>query len=274
VRGALTVETDAACKSGRDGAEYSNICLCLGGIEFIIGVVVMLVSRNFDDVEIEQLGLNGKVRAESEVAFGDRVGVILIHGRAGDENVMWVFSRAIEDLDPIVIAPRGLVPDPIGGYSWWNLHHDPNTEESPSPSHSKLAQVKPAIDKIIEAAKKMPEMYGVDPNKIFVLGFSQGGAVSISCAMEHPQMFRGVGMLASFVPSVIKEKYADCDLSGLNVFISHGTKDRIIPIERAKEGLDFLTERGANVAYNEDEVGHKISSAGIKSFKNWLMERA
>src|SRR5690606_10262001 len=136
-------------------------------------------------------------------------------------------SRAIEALDPIVIAPRGLVPDPIGGHSWWTLDHDPNTEESPSPAHSKFSQLRPAVETIKNIATGMPETYGVDPQKIFVLGFSQGGAAAISCALEFPNIFQGVGMLASFVPSVVKEKYHSVNLGGLNVFMSHGEKDRI-----------------------------------------------
>src|SRR5690606_19214887 len=130
-------------------------------------------------------------------------------------------------------------------YSWWDLHHDPKTEESPSPSQSKLKQVQPAIETIMKMAEKMPDTYGVDPKKIFVLGFSQGGAVAISAALDNPSLFKGVGMLASFIPSVIKEKFQGSDATDLNVFISHGTHDKTIPVERAKEGAAFLTERGA-----------------------------
>ena len=46
--------------------------------------------------------------------------VLMLHGRSGDENVMWVFARALPP-DWLIVAPRAIQPDPAGGFSAWSL---------------------------------------------------------------------------------------------------------------------------------------------------------
>lgn len=229
----------------------------------------MLSNREFNHLEEQAFGTFGKVHDSSAQAFGQRTGIILVHGRAGNETLMWVFSRVIEQLDPIVVAPRAITEDEIGGYSWWKVSQPANVQLSNSPKDTRQQQLEPAINLLEGIATSMPELYGVDPDRIFAIGFSQGGALCISLAMRNPRLFKGVGMLASFIPKVIQENHHG-DLKNLNVFVSHGTKDEIIPVERAQESVEFLKHFGANVFYNQDDVAHKISSSGLKAFREWL----
>ena len=234
----------------------------------------MLQSREFTKNEEEVFGLFGRVRDNSAISFGNRVGIILLHGRAGDETLMWVFSRAIEQLDPVVVAPRALKKDPIGGYSWWNVAQALEQVESPSPRITTLEDLRPGLESLTNMALRLPDLYGVDPNLIFVVGFSQGGALAIASALNTPSLFCGVGLLASFVPTSVQSKFGNSCFSNLNVFMSHGTKDDIVPYEKAEESAAFIRKIGADLFFNKDEVGHKISSAGLKSFKNWFIEKA
>ena len=110
--------------------------------------------------------------------------------------------------------------------------------------------------------------------KIFGIGFSQGGALAITLALSRPNLFKGVGMLASFIPRSVQEEYIGSKFSQLDVFMSHGLKDEIIPIERAEESVEFIKHVGGKVYFNKDEVGHKISSGGVKAFKAWIDTRA
>lgn len=221
--------------------------------------ITLLSNRDFTEEEASEFGVFGKIHDSSAVPFGERVGVILVHGRAGNESVMWVFSKAIEMHDPIVIAPRATKQDEIGGYSWWDIGQEVSFEE-----------VCRASEHISTIARAMPEKYGVDPKKIIIIGFSQGGAVSISSALLEPDLFLGVGMLASFVPRVMMRLDSPDEGIPKNVFISHGTKDEVVTIERALLGYEFLKERGVSVHFSEDDVGHKISSSSLRQFKEWI----
>ena len=66
-----------------------------------------------DGPAFERAGLIHRVREPER--SGLRRTVVMLHGRSGDENVMWVFARAVP-ADWLVLAPRGLKPDLI--YRW------------------------------------------------------------------------------------------------------------------------------------------------------------
>jgi phospholipase/carboxylesterase len=230
----------------------------------------MLKNRDLTEIEKQEFGFFGKIREESEIEFGKRVGVILLHGRAGDETLMWVFSRVIQELDPIVVAPRAILADAIGGFSWWDVPHTKDIQESPSPKLTTMDHMQPALGLIENLINKLPQKYGVDPRKIIIIGFSQGGALAITLALKNPSIFLGVGMIASFVPESIQVTFENTDLKNLNIFMSHGIKDEIIPISKANRSAEFLKINNANLEYSTDDVGHKISSRSLKSFKEWI----
>lgn len=230
----------------------------------------MLSNREFTDEEMATFGSAGRVRANSGVNYGERIGVILVHGRAGNENVMWVFSKAIEELDPIIIAPRALEIDPIGGYSWWNLDNRPATSESTAPVATNESHLKAPHRLIDNMVKKLTKMYGVDPSKILAIGFSQGGAVLGTYALLNPGVLSGVGFLSSFIPSYFINSFNSNSENKTKFFMSHGTKDDIIPYSRALETKDFFIKNNLDLNFHSDDVAHKISSSGIRELKTWL----
>src|SRR5262245_26898267 len=45
---------------------------------------------------------------------------ILVHGRAGNFDLMWTFRRCLPE-GVHIFALQAPIPDPIGGYSWWDI---------------------------------------------------------------------------------------------------------------------------------------------------------
>ena len=46
---------------------------------------------------------------------------------------------------------------------------------------------------------------------------------------------------------------------GKRGFVAHGTRDELVPVEKARHSVQLLEQGGTQVAYCEDEVGHKLS---------------
>ncbi len=237
----------------------------------------MIENRPLDIIEEERLGLIGRIKDSSELPWGERVGIVLVHGRAGNETVMWVFSKIIEGFDPIVFAPRAIAPDKIGGYSWWEVESDfrgsiSEPKESISPEAGWL-KLNPSIEALESAVRKLPDLYGVDPKKVVAIGFSQGGALISSVALANPTLFRGVAMLASFTPNIVRERYKDIDNMSLpSFFMSHGVLDQIIPYEKALVTKEFIEKKASSFHFHHDQVTHKISSSGMRELKVWIEE--
>jgi len=113
---------------------------------------------------------------------------------------------------------------------------------------------------------------GLDASVFDVMGFSQGGAMSSLLAFLYPQRVRKIGILAGFVPSGLEELVSQRPLEGKPFFVAHGTKDEMVPIDRARASIELLEQAGANVTYCEDEVGHKVSVTCLRSLKKFFAD--
>lgn len=199
--------------------------------------------------------------------------VLLIHGRAGNAEVMWVFEKAFASLDPLYVAPQAFVEDPLGGFSWF-----PHREKGVQVSIEERTQdIKNMLSKIEYFLEVLPEIFDFDSNKMFAAGFSQGAAVVSSVCLTNPKRFHGAAMLSGFVPRIFDEhkelvspRLIKREASLSPFFLFHGASDEILPIERAEEAKTLLEKYGARVTLSTDDVGHKVSSKGIKALGAWV----
>lgn len=184
--------------------------------------------------------------------------ILMVHGRAGNMDVMWAFKRCIPD-GCTIIAPEAPLTDPIGGYSWWHLNSEFKKEDAID-----------AANRLIVFIDEVFKYYSLIPKKLIAIGFSQGGAVLSLALQRVPQKFTGVGLLASFT---IKHPEGFIGVSKPDVFIGHGTKDEVVPIEKANYGAEYLRQNGVNVTVSTDEVGHKLGTNSMRALKDWISKQ-
>ena len=118
------------------------------------------------------------------------------------------------------------------------------------------------------------------PQRVIVMGFSQGAALSYAYSLAHPEMLRGVIALAGFLPqpfdsaALRSRQSAERWRAGRNALphylIIHGTHDEAVPIDRRARRRSVLEGRGAAVEYHEHRVGHKVSAQGMKEIARWI----
>jgi predicted esterase len=53
-------------------------------------------------------------------------------------------------------------------------------------------------------------------------------------------------------------------------FVAHGTKDELIPLERAVQAVEQLNAAGAQVTFCEAEVGHKLSADCLRGLETFF----
>jgi phospholipase/carboxylesterase len=184
---------------------------------------------------------------------------------------MWPFTRAFKELNPIVIAAQAPTPDPLGGFSWWEVHSNEHGSMKASTKEDFLVPINGVLDFLTKASS----IYGFELKKINLMGFSQGAAVSASLYSLHPEYFSSCAMLAGFLPKLLVQdlKERRPNLEQHKFVIAHGTKDETIPVDRAREGAELLKELGAQVSYVEDDVGHKIGSQAIKTLTEFYLSQ-
>lgn len=185
--------------------------------------------------------------------------LLLLHGWTGDENSMWMFTRRLPP-NLWIVAPRAPHPAPEGGYSWRPLR--PGTWGLPS-----LSDLQPAAEALLRLVDELSASIGVDTAEFDVAGFSQGGALTNTLALLYPQRIRRAAVLAGFMPSGVEDLLARRVLQGKPFFVAHGAQDNLIPLERARQSVALLEQAGAQVAFCQAEVGHKVGADCLRDLE-------
>ena len=192
--------------------------------------------------------------------------LVLIHGLTGDENVMWVFARNLPE-EYWMVAPRAPHASEMeqGGYSW-------RTGSDKVEDSLQMEQLRDSAQALIRLVDEYAASVGIDASTFDVMGFSQGAAMSSLLAFLYPERIRKGGMLAGFVPRGLEDLVSQRPLEGKPFFVTHGTKDETVPIERARASVDLLEKAVAQVTYCEDDVGHKVSAACLRALKDFFAD--
>ncbi len=178
--------------------------------------------------------------------------VVLVHGRAGNAEVMWAFRRAFPD-GCSFIAPQAFLVDVVGGWSWWDI------------SQSSRENITRAISKLDQFIVRAQEHYQLKPRCLIGVGFSQGAGLLSALMQRSVERFRAVALLAGFV---LKEPEPALK-SRPDVFVAHGESDPVVSLEQCREGVAFLRDAGFPVELHLDQVGHKVGSIAGRALKVW-----
>ena len=190
--------------------------------------------------------------------------ILMVHGRWGTEDVMWIFQQTLPE-DWLIVAPRGIVQEENGYFSW----HPRQQDEWPT-----LAAFETAVATLIQFIHTLPNLYNADLNHIYLMGFSQGAATSLATAIHQPDLIKGIASLVGFMPHGAEDAIETARLAELPVFMAAGTKDERIPLSIARESAKAVRAAGAFLAYHEYETGHKLNGAGMRDLKQWWAEQA
>jgi len=211
---------------------------------------------------VNQAGLIHRV--QKPVGSGPWPTVVMLHGRSGNEDVMWVFARSCP-ANWLLVAPRAIKPDPDGGYAW----HPRGKDEWPT-----LAQFDEAVTAVTRFIHALTTLYNADPQRIYLMGFSQGAATAYATALRHPGLVQGIAGLVGFVPEDCGDAGETAVLRDLPIFMAVGREDPLIPYQRAQGCALTLREAGAALSYHEYDTGHRLNAAGMRDLKSWWQAQA
>jgi phospholipase/carboxylesterase len=189
--------------------------------------------------------------------------VVMLHGHLGNEDVMWIFAQTLPD-SCVIVAPRATIPVSEKSFTWL-----PRVEnEWPT-----LTQFDEAATAVTHYIHTLPNLYPVDLNQVYLMGFSQGAAVAFAVALLNPGLVKGIASLVGFVPLDVDEAISRAALRDMPVFMAAGTQDERVPLAVAQHSATVVRAMGAFLEYREYDTGHKLDVAGVRKLKNWWAER-
>lgn len=222
------------------------------------------MTEALNHVEIEPVsGLAYRVRpAQSESANAPCL--LLLHGVGSNETG---FIELARQLDPrlVVILLRGPLVLAPGRFAWFQVGF------TPSGPAINAAQAEQSRATLLNFLGELPARHGVDPGRIWIAGFSQGGIMSASVALTAPGSVAGFGVLSGrILPEVLPQVKRGDALGKIQAFVSHGVHDQTLGIHFAHHARQVLTGLGVPLVYREYGAGHALDAAMIADFQRWL----
>jgi phospholipase/carboxylesterase len=210
------------------------------------------------------LGLEYRARAAIDSGGGPAPCLILLHGVGRSETSM-ISTGLRQDPRLLVIVPRGPLVLGSNQFAWFQVAITP---EGPV---IKPEQERASRKLLIEFIDALPRARNVDPKRIWIAGFSQGGVMSAGVALVHPEKVAGFGMLGSRILPEIAPLIASAeDLKKLSGYVSHGVQDSVLGIDNARNSHRLLTEKGVRHAYGEYEGEHELTERMQADFSAWM----
>jgi predicted esterase len=126
----------------------------------------------------------------------------------------------------------------------------------------------PDIRFLDEALTLVFRQRAILPDRIAIAGFSDGASYALSLALINGLLFRAA---LAFSPG-----FAAPTTTGGHprIFISHGTRDDVLPIERCGRALARkFRQTGYDVTYDEFEGGHVVPPTSVETAFGVFLDR-
>jgi len=178
--------------------------------------------------------------------------IVAIHG-LGDtpDNFRHLLDQFPEPVR--VILPRGLDPTEGGGWSWFPIRaRDPDVE-------ALSAGIGTAADRIAAGLRALQESRPT-VGKPIVTGFSQGGMLTFTLAVRHPDVVGHAIAVGGWLPPPLVPERKDDATEFPPIHALHGTADPAVRYEPTVAAVEALQTGGFSVELTSYEgVEHVIT---------------
>ncbi len=114
-----------------------------------------------------------------------------------------------------------------------------------------------AEELVLETIRQAAHRYHVDPDRVFLTGMSNGGIGAWLIGMHHAPLFAGLAPMASGLDDVLMPFLAN--LRNTPVYIIHGAKDQVMPVELSRSIARELDRLGYPYVYREHQREHPMA---------------
>jgi phospholipase/carboxylesterase len=171
---------------------------------------------------------------------------VLLHGAGGNTSrILNAFTQLADSTGMIVVAPKSV------GATW----------------DSMTGAIGPDVENIDRVLNEVTRQYRIDPTRLSIGGFSDGASYALALGRLNGTLFRNI---VAFSPGILLPVTSR---GTPGIFISHGTADAILSIDRASRAfVPELKRQGFSVDYHEFEGPHTIPPEIARLGVKWMLE--
>lgn len=200
--------------------------------------------------------------------------VIWLHGLGADR---YDFMPVAEMLQETLLTTRFVLPQAPtravtinGGYampSWYDI-------KAMSPARSiSLEELEQSADTVIELIENARSS-GIDASRIFLAGFSQGGAVVLHTAyIKWQGPLGGVLALSTYAPTFDNDLQLSASQQRTPALCLHGQYDGVVQNAMGRSAYEHLKRLDVAVTWKEYPMEHQVVPDEIQDIGAWLKAR-
>jgi phospholipase/carboxylesterase len=200
--------------------------------------------------------------------------VIWLHGLGADR---YDFLPVAEALQESLLTTRFVLPQAPtravtinGGYqmpSWYDI-----LAMSPARAINR-EQLDESAQTLVDLIEEQ-RASGIDASRIFLAGFSQGGAVVLHTAfLKWQGPLGGVLALSTYAPTFSDELQLSASQQRIPVYCLHGHYDEVVLNAMGRTAYEHLKRLDVTVTWQEYPMGHEVLPEEIRDIGVWLADR-
>jgi phospholipase/carboxylesterase len=199
--------------------------------------------------------------------------IIVLHGLGSDGHD---FEPVCESMDlravggvRFVLPHAPVIPVTInGGYpmrAWYDIRNAAlDQREDADGLRASVLSVNALIAREVER--------GIAPERIVLMGFSQGCAMTLLTGLRYPERLAGLVGLSGYLPLLAtteaERSPANADVP---IFLAHGRQDPVVPMARALAARAELERLGYAVQWQDYPMPHSVHPDEITALQTWLL---
>lgn len=115
---------------------------------------------------------------------------------------------------------------------------------------------------------------GILAERIFLVGFSQGGAIALAAGLRHPHRLAGIAALSTYLPLADRSESELAEANaGVPVFMGHGNLDPVVSHGLGEMSRDWMRRAGYPVEWRSYPMPHSVCNEEIEDLASWITAR-
>mgnify|MGYP002883331955 CR=1 FL=1 len=165
----------------------------------------------------------------------------------------WIFPNA--PVRPVTLNNGWRMP------SWFDIRYLAGESDGERECPIEAEESSQMINDLIEEEHSR----GVPYERIILVGFSQGGAMSLYTGCRFPERIAGMVCLSGYLvfPEVHMSSVSEANRS-TPILVCHGIRDDMVPFLSGQKTVEFLRENGWSVEFESYPMFHEVCMPEIE----------
>lgn len=187
--------------------------------------------------------------------------IVWLHGPSSNEQELRQVMPLLSVQNHVAVAPRGTCVDDSthGAYGWGQSAEEGDVVE--------------AAQRVSDCVEGAHERFNINPRRIFLAGFAEGGTMALRIGMQHPEWFAGAISLGGAVPRGGRPLHRINDARELPLLLSVSPDENGYPLDAVMQDMRLLHFAGFSLSLRLYPEGDELTTVMLSDVDRWIMER-